>query len=107
MASSIAAITMPRSMDFSRATASAICSSSILLALTAAMVSVSFDCVDVVSPRFLSGKTVFLGVGRGRLFLQFWFRRVAFGRIAFRRVRRRGRYQPEILFQLALGDLAA
>src|SRR5580704_18577015 len=35
MASSIAAITMPRSIDFSRATASAICSSSSLLALTA------------------------------------------------------------------------
>src|SRR5258708_16690805 len=37
MASSIAAITMLRSIDFSRATASAICSSSSLLALTAAM----------------------------------------------------------------------
>src|SRR4051812_46605458 len=37
MASSIAAITIPRSIDFSRATASAICSSSSLLALTAAM----------------------------------------------------------------------
>src|SRR5258706_298254 len=41
MASSIAAITMPRSIDFSRATASAICSSSSLLALTAAMALVS------------------------------------------------------------------
>src|ERR1700742_3785186 len=35
MASSIAAITMERSIDFSRATALAICSSSSLLALTA------------------------------------------------------------------------
>jgi hypothetical protein len=35
MASSIAAITIERSIDFSRATASAICSSSSLLALTA------------------------------------------------------------------------
>src|SRR5262245_17026853 len=41
MASSIAAITIPRSIDFSRATASAICSNSSLLALTAAM-SLSF-----------------------------------------------------------------
>ena len=41
MASSIAAMTMPRSIDFSRATASAICSSSSRLALTA-MRSLSF-----------------------------------------------------------------
>src|SRR5690606_24669664 len=42
MASSIAAMTMPRSIDFSRATASAICNSSSLLALTAIAEDSSF-----------------------------------------------------------------
>src|SRR3978361_1521482 len=49
MASSIAAITMPRSIDFSRATASAICSNSSLLALTAAMAQ--SPSVGSISPR--------------------------------------------------------
>src|SRR5467141_2908165 len=107
MASSIAAITMPRSMDFSRATASAICSSSILLALTAAMALVSFGGIDVASPQSLGGKAVFLGILRGRLLfrLQFRLRCIAFGWVALLRMRRRGRHQPEILLQLALGDL--
>ncbi len=42
MASSMAAITIPRSIDFSRATASAICNSSSRLALTAIGQSPSF-----------------------------------------------------------------
>src|SRR6202008_1652771 len=54
MASSIAAITIPRSIDFSRATASAICSSSSLLALTA-MVLVSFGRIYVAPARALGG----------------------------------------------------
>src|SRR3954454_6212313 len=109
MASSIAAITMPRSMDFSRATASAICRSSILLALTAAMALLSFDGVDVASPQSLRGQTVFLGILRGGLFcrLQFRLRRIAPGRIAFLRMRRRGRQNSEILLHLPFGDLAA
>src|SRR4051795_11833665 len=107
MASSIAAITIPRSMDFSRATASAICRSSILLALTAAMVLVSFACVEFATPRFVGGKAMFLRIVRWRLLLQFRFRRMTFGRVAFCRMRRRRRHQPEILLQLALGELAA
>src|SRR3954464_9498682 len=105
MASSIAAITMPRSMDFSRATASAICNSSILLALTAAMVLLSFAALGIAS-RCLRSQAMLFGVGRGRL-LQFGLRRIAPGRVAFLRVRRRGRQQAEVLFRLALGDLAA
>src|SRR4051812_456653 len=105
MASSIAAITMPRSMDFSRATASAICNSSILLALTAAMVLVSFAGIEFATPRFVGGKAMFLGVVRCLPQFRFW--RIAFCRVAFPRMRRRGRHQPEILLHLALGDLAA
>src|SRR4051794_25739483 len=105
MASSIAAITMPRSMDFSRATASAICSSSILLALTAAMISVSFGGIGIAAPLSLRGKAMFLGVIR--LLLKFRLWRKAFCRIAFSCVRRgRGR-QSEILLHLPLGGLAA
>src|SRR3954447_10106310 len=107
MASSIAAITMPRSMDFSRATASAICNSSILLALTAAMVLVSFVGVEFAAPRLVGGQAMFLGILRGRLLFQFRLWCIAFCRVAFPRMRRRGRHQPEILFHLALGDLAA
>src|SRR5436305_2141996 len=109
MASSIAAMTMPRSMDFSRATASAICRSSILLALTAAMALVSFAGIDVAAPHSLGGKAVFLGVFRGGLFLKFYlrFRRVAFGRIAFLGMQGRGRQDSEILLHLAFRDLAA
>src|SRR5216684_8228759 len=103
MASSIAAITMPRSIDFSRATASAICSSSSLLALTAAMVSVSSGGVDLASPLSFCGEAVFLGVFRGVLFiwLQFRLRFVALG------MRRWRRLKPEIPAQLALRGLAA
>src|ERR1700682_3975202 len=92
MASSIAAMTMPRSIDFSRATASAICSSSSLLALTAAMVLVSFGGVDFASPQSFCGQAMFLG---------------AFRWIAFLRVRRGRRHKAEILLQLALRGLAA
>src|SRR3954467_15836373 len=106
MASSIAAITMPRSMDFSRATASAICNSSILLALTAAMGSLSFGALGV-APRALRGQAMSFGVGRGGLLLQFRLWRVAPGGIAFLRMRPRERRQPEVLFQLAFLALAA
>ena len=70
---SIAAMTMPRSIDFSRATASAICSSSSLLALTAAMALVSSRGIDFASPRSFGGKTMFLGVVRGALSNAFGF----------------------------------
>src|SRR4051794_35038065 len=105
MASSIAAITIPRSMDFSRATASAICSSSILLALTAAMISVSFGGIGVAPPLSLGGKAMFLGVIRLLLKLRLWCR--AFCGVAFSRVRRGRRRQSEILLHLPLGGLAA
>src|SRR4051794_34547025 len=105
MASSIAAMTMPRSMDFSRATASAICNSSILLALTAAMILFSFSAVGIASGS-LRIQAMLFGVGRGRL-LQFRLRRIAPGRIAFLGVRRWGRQQAEVLLHLAFGDLAA
>src|SRR5580704_13020242 len=111
MASSIAAMTMPRSIDFSRATASAICSSSSLLALTAAMALVSFSGIDVASPQAFCGQTMFLGVFRGALAnargRQFWLRLVALGRVALLRMRRWRRLKPEFLPQLALGGLAA
>src|SRR5450755_1670867 len=111
MASSIAAITIPRSIDFSRATASAICSSSSLLALTAAMALVSFGGVDFASPQSFCGQAMFLGVFRGALAnvlrLQFRLRLVAFRRVAFLRMRRGRRREPEILLELALRSLAA
>src|ERR1700676_3845883 len=110
MASSVAAITMPRSIDFSRATASAICSNSSLLALTAAMALVSFGGIDFASPQSFRGETVFLGVFRGALLisrLQFRLRFAAFRRIAFYCMRRWRRLKPEIASQLALRGLAA
>src|SRR5512140_2321677 len=111
MASSMAAITMPRSIDFSRATASAICSSSSLLALTAAMALVSFAGVDLASSQSFCGKAMFLGVFRGALanalWLQFRLRLVAFRGIALLRMRRGRRLKPEIAAQLALRSLAA
>src|ERR1700680_2999125 len=97
MASSIAAITMPRSIDFSRATASAICSSSSLLALTAAMALVSFGGIDLASPQSFRGESVVLG----------GFRCVALRGFAFPGMRRWRRLKPEILAQLALRGLAA
>src|SRR6202158_6424620 len=98
MASSIAAITMPRSIDFSRATASAICSSSSLLALTAAMALVSFGGIDLASPQSFRGEAVFLGVFRGVLFiwLQFRLRFVALGGVAFPGMRGGRRLKREI-----------
>src|ERR1700737_590563 len=109
MASSIAAMTMPRSIDFSRATASAICSSSSLLALTAAMALVSFGGVDFASPQSFCGQAMFLGVFRGALAnalrLQFRLRLVAFRRIAFLRGRRGRGAQAQILLQAAVGGL--
>src|ERR1700687_2202083 len=111
MASSIAAIAMPRSIDFSRATASAICSSSSLLALTAAMALVSFGGIDFAPSQSFCGQTMFLGVFRGALAnafgLQFRLRLVAFRRVAFFGMRRGGRRKPEILLEFALGGLAA
>src|SRR5882757_8759187 len=61
MASSMAAMTMPRSIDFSRATASAICSSSSLLALTAIE---SFSLVLGRGPD-ISGRAAGFLVGTG------------------------------------------
>src|SRR6202011_2408951 len=109
MASSIAAITMPRSIDFSRATASAICSSSSLLALTAAMALLSFGGVGFASPPFFCGEPVFFGVLGGFLLvrLQFWLRFVAFRGLAGLGMRRRWRLKSEVAAQLALGGLAA
>src|SRR6202048_3358843 len=109
MASSMAAITMLRSIDFSRATASAICSNSSLLALTAAMALVSFGGLDFASPQSFRGETVFLGVFRGAVLsrLQFRLRFAAFRRIAFYCMRRWRRLKPEIASQLALRGLAA
>src|SRR4029453_6124610 len=110
MASSIAAITMPRSIDFSRATASAICSSSSLLALTAAMASVSSGGIDFALPPSFGGEAVLLGVFRfvfaNPFRLQFRLRLVAFRRIAFPGMGRRWRLEAEIAAQLALRSLA-
>src|SRR5229473_7993587 len=111
MASSIAAITMPRSIDFSRATASAICSNSSLLALTAAMALVSSSGIDFASPQPFGGEAVLLGVFRGVLAnafrLQFRLRFIAFCRVAFPGMGRRWRLEAEIAAQLALRSLAA
>src|SRR5258705_10655680 len=111
MASSIAAITMPRSMDFSRATASAICSNSSLLALTAAMALVSSGGIDVVSPPSFGSEAVLLGIFRGVLAnafgLQFRLRFIAFCRVAFPGMGRRWRLEAEIAAQLAFRGLAA
>src|SRR5260370_35144441 len=88
---------MPRSIDFSRATASAICSSSSLLALTAAMVLVSSGGIGFASPQSFRGQTMFLGVFRGLLIeLQFRLRLVALRGGALLGVRRGGRPRPEI-----------
>src|SRR5258708_28578041 len=98
---------MPRSIDFSRATASAICSSSSLLALTAAMVLVSSGGIGFASPQSFRGQTMFLGVFRGLLIeLQFRLRLVALRGVALLGVRRGRRLQPQILAQLALPRLA-
>src|SRR3984893_5229851 len=109
MASSIAAMTSPRSIDFSRATASAICSSSSLLALTAAMAQ--SPSVGSISPRrsLSAFRPMFFGVFRGGLLVRLQFRLplVALCRIAFPGMRRWRRLQPEILTQLALRGLAA
>src|ERR1700688_3463528 len=107
MASSIAAITMPRSIDFSRATASAICSSSSLLALTAAMALVSSRAIVVTSPQSLCGETVLLVILRGVVLVRLHFRLrfVDLHRISFPAMGRRGRFQPDILEQLAFRGL--
>src|SRR5258706_4245305 len=111
MASSIAAITMPRSMDFSRATASAICSNSSLLALTAAMALVSSGGIDFAAALSFGGEAVLLGVLRGVLAnafgLQFRLRFVAFRRVAFPGMGRRRWLEAEIAAQLALRRLPA
>src|SRR3954466_6026813 len=57
---------MPRSIDFSRATASAICSSSSLLALTA-MVQSPLIRIDLASARAIGGEAMFLRIRRERL----------------------------------------
>src|SRR5258708_12573839 len=80
---------MPRSIDFSRATASAICSSSSLLALTAAMVLVSSGGIGFASPQSFRGQTMFLGVFRGLLIeLQFRLRLGALRRVPLLGARR-------------------
>src|SRR5258707_15857735 len=111
MASSIAAITMPRSMDFSRATASAICSNSSLLVLTAALDLVSSGGIDFAPAPSFGGEAVLLGVFRGVLAnafrLQFRLRFIAFRRVAFPGMGRRWRRETEIAAQLALRSLAA
>src|SRR3981081_1827235 len=61
MASSMAAMTMPRSIDFSRETAAAICSSSVVLALTAIE---SFSLVLGRGPD-ISGRAAGILVGTG------------------------------------------
>src|SRR5258706_12197979 len=107
MASSIAAITMPRSMDFSRATASAICSNSSLLALTAAMALVSSGGIDFAPALSFGGEAVLLGVLRRVLANAFGLRFVAFRRVAFPGMGRRRWLEAEIAAQLALRRLAA
>src|SRR5262249_28167411 len=90
---------MPRSIDFSRATASAICKSSSLLALTAAIGSVSFV---VTSVNRLGGKALLLRPAR------LWIRPAVGLRVGFRYVIARvWRLEPEVLAQLAFGGLAA
>src|SRR6266699_3875427 len=111
MASSIAAITMPRSIDFSRATASAICSSSSLLALIAAMALVSSGGIEFASPQPFGSEAVLLGIFRSVLAnafgLQFRLRFVTFCRVAFPGMGRRWRLEAKIAAQLALRSLAA
>src|SRR5712691_11899119 len=64
MASSMAAMTMPRSIAFSRATASAICNSSSRLALTAAIgLLLVLGCTPIVLRR---GLEMFRVMGRTR-----------------------------------------
>src|SRR6202035_2972709 len=109
MASSIAAITMPRSIDFSRATASAICSNSSLLALTATMALISSLGIEFASKQPFCGEAVFLGILRGVLlvWLQFRLRFVAFRWVTFSCMRRGRRLKSEPLAHLTLGGLAA
>src|SRR5579871_1324891 len=96
MASSIAEITMLRSIDFSRATASAICSSSSLLALTA-MAQSPLSGFGLAPARPFGGEAMLFGVLRRRLLR----------RAGFMGVRRRRRFEAEAAFQFALGLLAA
>src|SRR3989304_1562474 len=85
MASSIAAMTMPRSIDFSRATASAICNSSSLLALTAIAQSPSPKLLMIISenrfPSPIKSRTGFSGSfasgSRGEPSMSFIFSRRA------------------------------
>src|SRR4051794_33760220 len=100
---------MPRSIDFSRATASAICSSSSLLALTAAMALLSFGGIDFASPPSFCGEAVFFGVLGGLVLfrLQLWLRFVAFRGRAGLGMRRWRRLKSQVPAQLALGGLAA
>src|SRR5260370_36898510 len=111
MASSIAAITMPRSIDFSRATASAICSNSSLLALTAAMTLVSSGRIDFAPAPSFGGEAVLLGIFRGVLAnafrLQFRLRFIAFRRVAFPGMGRRWGVEAEIAAHLALPSPSA
>src|SRR3954447_22495859 len=102
---------MPRSIDFSRATASAICSSSSLLALTA-MVQSPLIRIDLASARAIGGEAMFFGIGRQRLLGRLLVFRLFFqlGRLDLGRwlgVRRQRRRKPEVAFFLALGGLAA
>src|ERR1700758_3054627 len=102
MASSIAEITMPRSIDFSRATASAICSSSNRLALTA-MAQSPLISIGPASARAHPGEAVLLGILRRRLLLGLG--RSGIGTLTG--VRRGRGLEPEVALQLPFGGLAA
>src|SRR4051812_5192746 len=102
---------MPRSIDFSRATASAICSSSSLLALTA-MVQSPLIRIDLASARAIGGEAMFLRIGRQRLLGRLLVLRLflELGRLDLCRgfgMRRQWRRQSEVALHLALRGFAA
>src|SRR3954464_2098515 len=98
---------MPRSIDFSRATASAICSNSSLLALTAAMALVSSGGIDIASPQSVCRKAVLLVTLWCGLLLRLQSKLVALRQIAFRRMLRWWRLKSEALAQLTFRRLAS
>src|SRR5689334_25066785 len=102
MASSIAAITMPRSIDFSRATASAICSSSSLLALTA-MAQSPLIRIGLAPARAFCGEAVLLGI-LGQRFLGQWRLGRPADRLLRLGMRCERRREPEIALHLPLGS---
>src|SRR4051812_35369781 len=95
MASSMAVMTMPRSIAFSRATASAICKSSSRLALTAAMVSISFVIGGVPACRRRAPHRLRTSAqGRRSIFR---FNRLGPLRLAFRRFSAPERFGDELV----------